>query len=214
MRLNFKIICRLRSSDLICHVGLRSLILRNLFWVVMFDRMEMKLRHWTEIVANISWLRFCKVKSNKTQHLISTLCFYVSSLFILCSFGPSNKPTRMQLLLRRGSHQFWSDLNVISDKPFTIKEIEEWIQVTILTSTYTNHCLSLVKDTIFRFLQRWIWKTEKIKSKKQGSKVRWIWSCLDCGLGLCMVLMMSRRSLMRKRKMDHSKSATSCNAHI
>lgn len=170
MRLNFKIIYQLRSSDRICGVGLRSRILRNPFWVVMFDRMEMKLRQWTEIGANISWLRSWKVKSNKTQQLTSNPCFFVNSLLNVCSFGQSNKPTKMQLLLRRGSHQFWSDLNVISDKPFTIKEIEEWIQVTLLTSTYTNHVLSHVKDTIFRFLPKWIWKTEKIKSKKRGSK--------------------------------------------
>eukprot|EP00210_Caulerpa_lentillifera_P001275 g1231.t1 len=44
------------------------------------------------------------------------------------SFGPSNKLTKMQLLLKRGSSQFWSGLNVISNAAFTVKEFEDWVQ--------------------------------------------------------------------------------------
>ena len=39
----------------------------------------------------------------------------------------------MQLLVKRGGSEFWTNLDVISNSPFTMKEFEDWIQVWIST---------------------------------------------------------------------------------
>lgn len=49
-----------------------------------------------------------------------------------CRFGSADKTTKYQLQLKRGGTTFWGDLNVISNSVFTIKELEEWIQVTAM----------------------------------------------------------------------------------